>query len=154
MLFILPLFALLILQIFKFLCWLFGDVYIRLGQKDQVNFKIYEVIIWLASNCNTHIARYLKKYRQSDNEIWSVNIEYNMRNPSLKNHTQNIMEKLIPGFFLKNQNWVYLCSYSLKFYIVCFYCMPSWGLLKCIETNLHTTFFYLKLSLFEKQKEV
>ena len=29
--------------------------------------------IWLANNCNTHIAQYLTKQRQPDNKIWSVN---------------------------------------------------------------------------------
>ena len=34
---------------------------------------------------------------------------------SLKNHTQNVVEKLFPGSFLKNQNWAYLWINSLKF---------------------------------------
>ena len=51
-------------------------------------------------------------------------IEYNMRNFFLKNHTQNVAKKLFPESFLKNQNWVYLWIDSLKFYTVCFYCMP------------------------------
>ena len=42
---------------------------------------------------------------------------------------------------------------SLKFYTVCFYCMPNWGLSKCIEAKLRTTCFYLIKSLFKKQKE-
>ena len=32
--------------------------------------------------------------------------------------------------FLKNQNWPYLWIDSLESYTFCFYCMPSWGLLK------------------------
>ena len=43
-----------------------------LDWKDEVNFKIYDVTVWLANNCNTHIAQYLTKW-QPDNEIWSVN---------------------------------------------------------------------------------
>ena len=31
-------------------------------------------------------------------------IEYNMRNIFLKNHAQNVMEKLVPDPSLKNQN--------------------------------------------------
>ena len=31
-------------------------------------------------------------------------IEHNMTNIFLKNHTQNVVEKLFPGPFLKNQN--------------------------------------------------
>ena len=30
--------------------------------------------------------------------------EYNMRNIFLKNHTQNVVEKLFPDSFLKSQN--------------------------------------------------
>ena len=41
-----------------------------------------------------------------------------------KNHLQNVVEKLFTDPFLKNQNWVYLWINNLKFYTVCFYCMP------------------------------
>ena len=39
-----------------------------------------------------------------------------MRNIFLKNHAQNVAEKLVPDPFLKNQNLVYLWIKSLKFY--------------------------------------
>ena len=55
-------------------------------------------------------------------------IEYNMRNIFSWKKTQNVVEKLLPDPFLKNQNWAYLWINSLKFYSVCFYCMPSWRL--------------------------
>ena len=42
-------------------------------QKDQANVKIYDITNWLTKNYNTQIYLYLKKYRQSGNEIWSVN---------------------------------------------------------------------------------
>ena len=64
-------------------------------------------------------------------------IEYTMSNIFLiflKNHTQNVVEELVPDAFLKNQNWAYIWINSLKFYIVCFYFMPSSGLSKYIET--------------------
>ena len=32
------------------------------------------------------------------------------------NYTQNVVEKLVPDHFLKNQNWAYLCIDGLKFY--------------------------------------
>ena len=35
---------------------------------------------------------------------------------------------------------------SLKFYTVCFYCIPSQELSNYIETKLQTTFFYAILS--------
>ena len=61
------------LKIFKFLYWIFGHLLKQLDKKDKVNFKFYDVTAWLKNNCNAHIAQYLEKYRQSDNEIWSVN---------------------------------------------------------------------------------
>ena len=36
-------------------------------------FKAYEVMKWETNNYNTHISKYLKKLRQSDNRIWSFN---------------------------------------------------------------------------------
>ena len=62
----------------------------------------------------------------------------------LKNHTQNVEEKLFPNPFLNNRNWSYLWINSLKFYAVCFYCMPSWILPNHIETKLQNICFYLK----------
>ena len=50
-----------VLKIFKFLFWFFGHVKKRLVKKDKVNFKIYEVATWDISNCDIHIAQYLKK---------------------------------------------------------------------------------------------
>ena len=38
----------------------------------------------------------------------------------LKNHTQNVMEKLVLDPFLNNQNWVCLWINTLKLYRVCF----------------------------------
>ena len=37
----------------------------------------------------------------------------------LKNHIQNMAEKLFPDPFLKNQIWEYLWISSLKFFTVC-----------------------------------
>ena len=62
--------ALFILQIFKFLSSIFWSCRKRFDEKAKVNFRIYE---WETNSYNTHIAQYLKKERQSDNEIWSVN---------------------------------------------------------------------------------
>ena len=65
--------AFFILKISTILSWLFGYEGKRIAQKAKVNFIIYDVTDWATSNYNTHIAQYLKKWRQSDNEIWSVN---------------------------------------------------------------------------------
>ena len=71
-------------------------------------------------------------------------IEHNMRNIFFwKCHTQNLVEKLFPDSFLKNQIWLYLWIISLKIYIICYYCMLIWGLLKYSKTKLQTNCFYL-----------
>ena len=66
-----------------------------------------------------------------------------MRNILLKNHTQNVEEKLFSELFLKNQKITYLWINSLKIYKVCSYCMRGRGKSKYIETKLQTTFFHL-----------
>ena len=53
-----------------------------------------------------------------------------------------MVKKLFPDPFLKNRNWGYLWINSLKFYTVCFDCMPSWGSSKYIGTKLQTSCFY------------
>ena len=65
-------------------------------------------------------------------------IKYDMGTFYLKNHLQNIVEKL-----KKSQNWLYLWINSLKFYLVSFYGVSKWGLSKYMETKLQTTCFYL-----------
>ena len=45
----------------------------RFEQKDKFNFKIYDVIAWLKNSYIRHIAQYLTKKRQYDNEIWLDN---------------------------------------------------------------------------------
>ena len=62
--------ALFILKIFKCSAWLFVHVEEKqLDKKGKVNFKIYDVTGWQINNYKTHIAQYLKKERQSANEI-------------------------------------------------------------------------------------
>ena len=58
-----------------------------------------------------------------------------------KNHTQNMVEKLFPDPFLKNQNWAYIWMSSLKFYTVFFNYRPSWGPSKYTETKLENACF-------------
>ena len=43
--------------------------------KDEVNLrlKVFDAKTWEINNHNTNIAQYLKKLRQLDNEIWSLN---------------------------------------------------------------------------------
>ena len=54
-------------------CLIFCSNFKLLYKKVMVNFKIYDIANWITNNYNTHIAQYLKKERQSRNEIWSVN---------------------------------------------------------------------------------
>ena len=64
-------------------------------------------------------------------------IAHNMRNIFLeKSCTKSGGETISRHFFKKPKLSIYL---DLKFYRVCFYCMPSWGLSKYIETKLQAT---------------
>ena len=68
-----------------------------------------------------------------------------------RNHTQNVVEKLVTEPFLKNYVYSYLWINSLKFNTVCFDCMPSWELSKYVKTKLQT-FFLPHFKLFSKIK--
>ena len=128
------LFALKILFIFL---WLFCHVEEQLGQKDNFNFKIYDVATWGTNNCNTRIVQYLKKKRQLNNEIWPVN-KQNITWGTFfyeKSFT-NYGGETIPWPFRKSQIWVYFWINSANLYTVCFYCMPSPRLSKYFETKL------------------
>ena len=112
--------ALFVLEIFKFLSWLFDHV-----AKEEV-----------------------KTIRQWN--LFSQLIECNMRKIFSKNHTQKVVEKLVPDPFLENKNSAYLCINSIDVYTVCFYCIPSWVLSKHIEIKLQATWLYLILSISKK----
>ena len=109
--------ALFILNIFSFLLLLFAHVEQRFDEK--VNFKIYDVINRITDNYNIHIGQYLRKWKQPGSEIWAVNITW--KRFFLKNHSQNVEEKLFSDCFLKNKNWVYFWISRLKFCTVCFF---------------------------------
>ena len=79
-------------------------------------------------------------------------IEHNMRSIFLEKLYTKFGGKTIPRPFPKKSKCPWIKS--LKFYTVYFYCMPSWGLSKYIETKLQTTCFYLMKSFSKKQKEV
>ena len=67
-------------------------------EKDQIDFEIYET-----NNCNTNIAQYSRSKGVQKIKFGSL-IEHNMRNIFVQNHTQNVVEKLFPDSFIKNQN--------------------------------------------------
>ena len=61
-----------VLKIFKFLPKFLGHVGKQFAEKAKVNFKVYDAINWKTNNWNTHIAQYLNKLIQSENELCSV----------------------------------------------------------------------------------
>ena len=56
----------------------------RLDEKDNADFKIYDVTTWKTNNCDAHMVQYFKKEMQSDYEIWSVNRRQHEKHFSLK----------------------------------------------------------------------
>ena len=48
----------------------------------------------------------------------------------LKNYVPKMVKRLFPDPFLRSQNWPYLWINGIKFSVVCFYCMSSWGFYK------------------------
>ena len=66
---------------------------------------------------------------------------------------KNVVEKLFPEPLRKNQIWAYLQIDCFKFYTVCFYGIPSWGLLKHIETKLQMALLLRHINLFQINKK-
>ena len=62
----------------------------------MVNLESYDVTAWLTYNRNTHIAQYLEN-KGSQTMKFGQLTENNM-----KNHTQNVVEKLFSDHFLEN----------------------------------------------------
>ena len=79
-------------------------------------------------------------------------IKYNKKKNFIEESYRKCGGDTIPDPFLKNQNWAYLWISSLKFLQLAFYCMPSWGLSKYIETKLHTTCFHLIWTFLKNKK--
>ena len=67
----------------------------RLDENDKVNFKICDVTTSL-TNMAIHILTNISKYQAM--KLGHLEIFF------LKNHTQNLVEKLDPDPFLKSQN--------------------------------------------------
>ena len=81
-------------------------------------------------------------------------VECNMRNIFLEKSYTKCSGETVPGPFSKKSKWAYLWINCLKFYTVCFYCMPSWGLGKGIEAKFQVTCFYIWSFKKKQQKEV
>ena len=60
--------ALFVFKIFKFLI----SIFVHVGKTSLIrnNFQIYDATTLLINNYNKHIAQYLRKLRQPDNETW------------------------------------------------------------------------------------
>ena len=63
----------LLLEYLNFFPDVFGQVEKRNDNKAKMSFRIYDVTNRSTNNYNKHIGRSLKKLKQPDNEIWSVN---------------------------------------------------------------------------------
>ena len=62
--------ALFLFKIFKFFVLTFWSCKKTGWLERKINFRIHNITTWLVNNCNTHIAHYLTKGKQPDNEIW------------------------------------------------------------------------------------
>ena len=67
-------------------------------KKDQINFKIYDVTIWLKNSCSTYIIQYLKVKTTRQSNIDYV-IEFNKIFFS-KNDAGNEAGRPVPDLFL------------------------------------------------------
>ena len=90
----------------------------------MVNFKIYDVTDWTTNGSNTHVAEYVKKKRDPDNEIGSVN-RTNMRNILFEKSYTKCGGEASPRPFYKKSKVSFSQDESLKYYIACFYCIPK-----------------------------
>ena len=86
----------------------------------------FKFLSWLFG----HVEKRLDKKDKVNFKIYDVTTIHRMW---WRNYSQRL--------FLKNQNWAYVWISCLNFYTVCFYSMPSWGVLKYIETKLLATCF-------------
>ena len=68
--------SLFLLKILNLCSDFFDHVEKWLDEKAKFNSRIYDVKDSTTNNYHTHIARYLTKKRQPDNDIWSVNTIY------------------------------------------------------------------------------
>ena len=101
--------ALFVLKIPKSLPWYFGYVKKWLDNKAKVNFEIYDVADWQTNNYTTHIAQYLKKWRQSGNEIWLDNRIKHEYHFSLK-----FMQKMRKGDWLQTSSCFFKKLYIMS----------------------------------------
>ena len=90
-------------KIFKLLSRPSRCVEKRLDKKLKVNFKISDVTDWKTNNYNTYIV-HISRSKSNKTMKFGQLIEYSIKILFLKNHTQNVVEKLVPDPFMKNRN--------------------------------------------------
>ena len=96
--------ALFVLNIFEFLSLLLGDVEKQPDQKDEVNFKIYDVTTWAQPGKQTIIIYiFLSISRSKGNQTMKFNqlTEYDLRNIFPEKIYQKCGEETIPRPFSK-----------------------------------------------------
>ena len=135
-----------VLKIFKFLSWIFVLVAKRLDKKDQVSLKFYDVTVWLTKTIVIHIMPNISKSKGNQTMKFGQLIECNMRNIFLEKSYTKCGGETSPRLFSEKLK----LSILLDKYTACFYCIPSWGLSKYVETKFQATCFYLIVSFFKK----
>ena len=129
-----------VIKIFKFLYWPFGHV------KKGLIKKIRLILKCMTSRpgkqtITIHILPNISRSKGNKTMKFGQLIKHNMTNIFLGKSSTKCSRETIPRLFFKSQNWAYLCTNSLKFYTVCFYCTLSWRLPEYIETKLQATCF-------------
>ena len=91
--------ALFVLKIFKFLSLPFGHVEKRFGQKDEVNFKIYDLTTW-KTEIAIHILPNISRSKSNQTMKIVPLTEYNIRNIFLEKSYSKCVRENIPIYFL------------------------------------------------------
>ena len=139
--------ALFFLKIFESLSWFFGYVGKQLDKKAQANFKSMMSKTWKQiTQCS-----YWPTYQEVMAIRWCncvslENITWEMF--FLKNHTQNVVGILVPGPFLKNQNWTSLNHQSKHLCRLFILNIQVWGLSKYIKLRCWPIAFVVSLPNF------
>ena len=120
--------SLFVLEIFKFLSWLFGYVEERLDKKTKVNFKVYDITDWttnILSNISGSKDNQTMKFRQF--------IKYNMKIIFLKKSYTKYCGEASARPFSKKIKTEYISSLTdWNFTRFVFIVYPSGSLLKHI----------------------
>ena len=92
--------ALFVLEIFKFLSWIFGYVEKQLDKKIVVHFKTYDATDWAANNYYTHISQ-ISRSKNNHTTRFGQLIEYKMRNIFLEKSYTKCVGKASPRSFYR-----------------------------------------------------